>query len=299
MSIQVSFIIVNYKTGGLTNQCIDSIKKFTLNHDYEIIVVDNDSNDGSTDLIKNLHSDVLILESKENLGFGKANNLGVSFAKGKYVLLINSDTYLLNDSISVFWDFMELEKHLDVACCGGDLFDPDGKRQVAFGNFPSLLEAVSKMGFFIFYKDFFKKRINSGVFNYNNEIKEVDYVSGADMFIRKDVFQSMNGFDDDFFLYFEETELSLRFKRDGFKSFILPEAKIVHLEGASQDKDVSTINYSKLKRYYVSRYLYFKKSHGRLYTYTIKFLDCFREMIVLLIRRKGNLFKLINVVVKS
>jgi GT2 family glycosyltransferase len=297
--MDISFIIVNYKTPTLTLQCIQSIIQFTNKQLYEIIVVDNHSNDGSVEIIAKKYPSVILIASDVNLGFGKANNLASTIAKGKYFFLLNSDTYLLDDAGGQFWNFMELKENLGVACCGGDLFDFDGKQQVSYGNFPSIFEAFSILGFYMLYKQFFKRRVASGVYNYDEVIKKVDYLCGADMFIRGHIFKELNGFDNDFFLYYEETELSFRIQNMGFTSVLIPSIKIVHLEGASQTHENDTINYAKIERYYKSRSLYFNKTHGNMYSSSVKLLDCVKEIILFLIKSKGNIFKVLKIVIKS
>jgi len=294
--MDVSFIIVNYNTTALTEQCIESIKKYTKKQTYEIIVVDNASPDRSiTNLNKNYPEVKLILHT-ENIGFGRANNLAIDIATGRYFFLINSDTYLLNDAAAVFWNYMEASKHADVGCCGGALFYPNGKNQMCYGNFPSILEAVSLLGFYILYKDYFNKYICSGVINYSSENRVVDYITGADMFIRRSALEKTGGFDPEFFMYFEETELSFRLKKAGYRSALVPEAQIVHLEGASQDKG-AYFNFKKISMYERSKNLFFKKCHGKFYAGAVKAVSVFRNLVLLVLKGNSGYLKKAKIIV--
>lgn len=120
--MQVSIIIVNYNTKELIKNAIQSVFDKTENIDYEIIVIDNASQDGSVEDLKNTFQEkIKIIESKENLGFGRANNLGIKQAQGKYIFLLNSDIELINNAIKTFYDYMEQNEHVGV--CGGNLFN--------------------------------------------------------------------------------------------------------------------------------------------------------------------------------
>ena len=119
---QVSIIMVNYNTKELTKKAIQAVFDKTEGVEYEIIVVDNDSKDGSVEELKKTFQDkIIIIESKENLGFGRGNNLGIKQAKGKYIFLLNSDTELINNAIKIFYDYMEQNEQVGI--CGGNLYN--------------------------------------------------------------------------------------------------------------------------------------------------------------------------------
>lgn len=294
----VSIIIVNYNTTQLTKDCIRSIHEWTRKQSYEIIVVDNASPDKSIAALKAEFPEVKLLLSKENLGFGKANNLGIREATGQYIFLLNSDTYLIHDAIAVLHAYMEKPGHRKVGVCGAELFYPDGAPQMSFGNFPSIREAISNLGFFVLYKDYFEKHIRAGVFNYSPENKEVDYITGADMFIRGSVLKEAGAFDPDFFMYFEETELTYRIKKAGYQVVLVPGARIIHLEGASQDK-AAYFNYSKIKMLAESRQLYFKKSRGKVVALLIKVIYMLRSLLMFCLKRKKGYLETLKIIYKS
>ncbi|HEY0057409.1 MAG TPA: glycosyltransferase family 2 protein [Pedobacter sp.] len=296
--MDVSVIIVSYNTYQLTVECIHSVIKYTQYIEYEILVIDNNSSDGSSEKIKQRFPEVTVIQNKKNIGFGQANNLGVLNSRGKYVFFFNSDAYLTDNALKAFFDFMEQAENARVACCGGALFQANGLPQISYGNFPSLLEAVSDLGFYRFYKKYFQQHISSGVINYSNQVREVDYISGADMFIRRTALDIVGLFDKDFFLYFEETELSIRFKRAGFLSIFLPHVKIIHLEGASIKPGID-FNYAKLEQFAKSRVLFFRKCYGTNQARLMKFLYCWHTIILFILNRRGDLKKTMRIIANA
>lgn len=270
--VLISFIIVNFRTPDLVLGCVRSILELTKRQPYEIIVIDNASGDDSLERLGQVPQISLIANAK-NLGFGAANNIGARVAKGKYLFFLNSDTYLLNDAAAHFYDFMEDGQHQDVGCCGGNLLDQSRQKQVSFGNFPSLAETYSQLGFYRLYRAYYAERLAIGVVCQGEDPRTVDYVSGANMFFRSALFHALGGFDEDFFLYFEEAELSYRMQRRGFRSVVLPSVPIVHFEGGSNLLKGHQ-NEAKAVHFERSRQLFFKKTQGRSAAFLVKLLLC-------------------------
>lgn len=296
--MDVSIIIVNYNTTALIKQCINSIVKYCTKVAYEIIVIDNASSDRSIEEITELWPEITLILSKNNSGFGSANNMGIKIAKGKFYMLLNSDTYLVADILTPFLEFMKDPQNNDVAVCGAELSTGTEKATVSFGNFPSITDAILSLGGYLLIKSYYKKHINLGVVNYDSNVKVVDFISGAAMFIRKAVIDLVGPFDEDFFLYFEETELSFRIRQAGYKSVILPYVKIIHLEGQSQV--MADFNYSKYRNFAVSRNLYYVKAHGKLYALTAKLFHLAHALIFTLLRKEGgNLFRKLEILSRS
>lgn len=287
--MDVTVIIVNYNTVALSVECIQSVYQHTHKNTFEIIVIDNASADQSLREIAQLYPNIRFIFNEQNLGFGPANNQGISIANGKYIFLLNSDTLLTSDAISAFFDYMEMPSRHKVACCGGDLIKPDGSRQISFGNFPTIVEAISALGFCLFYKRYFDRDISSGVFNYSDQIKKVDYICGADMFIRTQVLKTIGAFDEDFFLYFEDTELSFRMVEAGYDLMLIPEVKIIHFESASTDKN--GFNYEKLIFYAKSRKLFFNKCYGKLSAVMVNKIYAIQAMIFFFVKWKSWYFR--------
>lgn len=258
--MDVSIIIINYNTVKLTLNAINSILEKTKNLKYEIIVVDNGSTDKSVEVLEKLdrvrYKDVVFVKSKKNLGFGKGNNYGVKYSKGKYIFLLNSDTLLINNAVKELYEFMENNKNVGI--CGGNLYSEDLKPAHSFNeSLPSIKNEILDIILFNKLKSIIlKKRLD---FNYSIKEKNVGYITGADLMIKKSLFKKIGEFDKDFFMYYEETELSNRVKQEGLAIVSLPKAKIIHLEGKSfKFKEFRS------KTMYESRYKYYKKVYGKV-----------------------------------
>ena len=256
--LAVSFIIVNYRTPDLVIQCIQSIRQFCLAVPYEIIVVDNHSQDQSVAQLSQC-SGIQLIKNDVNAGFAAANNRGAAVARGKYLYLLNSDTYLIHDAVSILFEYMENEAHADVAICGTDLINPDRKKQASFGNFPSIRELLFQFGFDRFFRHYYTDRLSQGVPCLFDTPKVVDFVSGASMFVRSEVYRQLKGMDEDYFLYFEETDFAWRAQLQGWKTMLLPAARVVHLEGGSQVGQ-TTNNFVKLANFTRGKELFFRKN---------------------------------------
>ncbi len=261
--MDVSVIIVNYRTKELTIQAIQSIYTYTVDINFEIIVVDNHSKDGSLESIKLKFPNVIYIDNEVNNGFGRANNQAAKIAKGKYIFLLNSDAYIQDNALLTFFNYMEKEENNNVAMCGGALYTGQNFETMSYGNFPSVWEAFSSVGFYLLYKNYYMKHIAAGVTNKGNSIKSVDYITGADMFIRKDIFNAIGGFDEDFFMYYEDTEICFRLKKYGYTLSIIPSVEIIHLVSVYREKN-KEINYDKVKLIAKSRKMFFKKCYGRM-----------------------------------
>ena len=263
IQMDVSIIFVNYNTCKLTIAAIDSVYKFTKKLNFEIVVVDNNSADNSVNQIKIKFPYVSVIENKKNLGFGQANNQGMEIAKGKYYFLLNTDTYLLNNAIELFFDFMEKIEHSDIAVVGGHLYTNTGDFNVSSGHFPNFKLFV-KGSFWrhCYKKEFYENEVLTPVLIGNEHPYEVDYVSGANYFVRSEVIKEAGVFNKSFFMYFEETELTLRIKRifKNAKVFVIPYAMIVHISQGSSLISKRSLQFR--LQYLKSKSLYFKFQNG-------------------------------------
>lgn len=233
--MDVSIIIINYNTIDPLIDCIKSVFEKTGDLEYEIIIVDNSPEKTNGTLSDSFGEKIRIINSPVNLGFGKANNLGASYATGKYLLLLNPDTYLLNNAVKVLAN--HLDANIDTAVVGGYLYFPDGNQTISYCeqfDYPKNERKAAS------WTSIFAKKINSKLLTKqsgkhvdNKAPRKVAYVFGADMMIRRDVFEELHGFDPEFFMYAEEQELSWRVHDLGYNIEVVPEARIVHLEGAA------------------------------------------------------------------
>jgi len=266
--IAVSVIIVNYNTFPLVRQCIDSIIKETSNITFEIVVVDNNSPDQSIRELKVIFPEITLILQKENKGFGAGNNVGASIAKGKYLFFLNSDTILINNAIGILHSFMESCPNAGV--CGGNLYTADKIPTISY----EPLKPRPLVRTFLLLSQMITRRIIGGsVFFCNGQQPRMinGYISGADFFVKSDLLRKVGGFDEDFFMYYEEIELTYRINRHGLRSYVVPEAKIIHLEGGSQ------IDKSGKKKIWMkeSRQLYYKKTGTKGL-----WLDCWEEKAI-------------------
>jgi GT2 family glycosyltransferase len=235
MKITLSIIIVSFKTKKILADCLDSILKNTKDLAYEVIVVDNGSSDGSVEMIAQYarrQKAITLIDAKENLGFGKANNLGAKSAKGEYLLFLNSDTLIkentLPESIRI------VQKHPNSGAYSCRLLNSDSSFQPSGGHFPSLgsliawqlfLDDIPVIGDFI--PSFHPKK------SQYDKNKKMDWVTGAYLIVKKKHFDEAGGFDEKIFMYTEEMELCYRLARLGYPTIYTNEPTLIHLGGAS------------------------------------------------------------------
>ena len=265
-SVDISIILVNYNTVRLTVDCIDSIFSFTHNVRFEVIVVDNASTDGSKELFEKDDRIQYIYEEK-NHGFGKANNIGASLAKGNYLFFLNSDTLLYENAIFDLFNF--LENNRDAIICGGNLVSKDKLPTSSFERlFPSISYVLNELLLKIPGKIIFGKNT---CYNYTRNPLKVAYVSGADLMIRKNIFKALNGFDETFFMYFEETDLCKRATKYG-NIYSIPHAHIIHFGGQSSKDSPKLPSNKKLSIQHDSSCYFFSKHYSTLYIKLYNFL---------------------------
>ncbi len=233
--MELSVIIVNWNTKKLLGDCLASIYKFTQNVEFEVIVVDNNSNDGSRKMVKEKFPKVKLIENKSNLGFAKANNIGFRQAKGKYILLLNSDTYLIENSFQKLVEFAKKQENLGVLT--PMLLNADKSIQQSIGFFPNLPQIFFWMTFIddLPFGQFLKPyHMDHDVF-YRSEQK-IDWVTGAALMIPKNVIQKSGELDEKIFMYGEDVEWCWRIKKAGFQIIYSPITQIVHIGRGSSGK---------------------------------------------------------------
>ena len=235
--VVLSVIVVSWNTKRLLSQCLESIEaKFPGNLEYEVIVVDNGSEDGSPEMVERSFPNVRLVRNVENLGFGPANNQGGRIAKGDYLLLLNSDCIVVDRGVTDILDYMD--QHRVVVIATGKVFNPDFSFQYPCRRFPTpvyiyysntlkLVKAIGPLDRRSFCKDL----------NFD-EVQEVDWVSGAYLFLRADAFDG-NIFDETIPMYYEDTYLCYEAKKKEFSVKYLPYAPVIHARGASARSDLS------------------------------------------------------------
>lgn len=294
--MDVSIIIVNYNTLHLLTECIDSIRSHTYGIEYEIIVVDNASSDGSVDFLKRHYPEVMTIEAGDNLGFGRANNIGITKSCGRYLFLLNSDTLLINNAVKIFYERAEklASEGRQIGAIGSILLGKDRNTCHSYGQFitpkSELKEVMSK------YLRFLKSASNTHPLKINGEIN-VDYVTGADMFIPRNVINATKGFDPDYFMYCEEVDWQKRMSEYGYERLIVEGPGIIHLEGGSDSKGHTFWKPSRLKNLYTSRKIYRRKHFNKLILPAINFLlgilDLPSVLLIALLTKNKEYLKLI------
>lgn len=225
-SIDVSVILVNYNTKQMTSDCIDSIISHTQGVTYEIILVDNASKDGSREFFTN-DPRVKYIYSEKNCGFGYGNNLGMHYAHGKYIFLLNTDTLLINNALKDF--FVYAESHEPNTVYGCWLVNGKGEDTCSYLHFPAFT-------FKQFWKMHVKHDMEDNLHVSIHSDRFVDIIVGADMFIPRGVIKTVGGFDTNIFMYAEEGEYQYRMMQAGIRRKLINQPQIIHLGGVVVEK---------------------------------------------------------------
>lgn len=258
--MKISVVIVNYNTKRLLKDCLDSIFKKTKGIEAQVIVVDNASSDGSQEMVRKNFPKVTLIENKKNLGFATGNNIGIKKAKGEYILLLNSDTKLVEDSPTKTVNFMEKNPKIGISSC--QLIGEDGEIQASGGFFPNLFLVFAWM-FFIDDLPFAGKLIRSfhphapKFYIHDPWYKKQhfqDWVTGAFFLVRKKVIDEIGFLDENIFMYVEEVEYCYRAKKEGWKVFYTPITKIIHLGGQSGTSKGAILGEYKGLKYFFAKH---------------------------------------------
>lgn len=234
-NLDVSIIIVSWNTSQITCECIQSIYEQTSELAYEIVVVDNASSDHSVEMVKTNFPEVILIENADNRGFAAANNQGMVVAQGRYVLLLNSDTIVLDKAIEKVVDFADT--HPEAAVVGCRVLNPDKLLQPTCFRYPSILYMILSTTYL--YKIFPKNKFfgREGMTWWDrSDTREVDVVTGCFMLVRHEALEQVGMMDEQFFMYGEETDWCYRFKQAGWKVMFMPDAEIIHIGGQSSKK---------------------------------------------------------------
>ena len=262
--IDVSIIIVNYNTKELLKSCINSIYAQTKEVTYEIIISDNGSKDGSIEMLKETFPEVKLIENNKNLGFGTANNRALEIAQGKYIFYLNSDTILLNNAIKLFFDYFNLNDDGNLGAIGAMLLNPDNTFTYSGGAFPIIKTEIINLikqnignvyltlGTILRFKNMHKKHV------FNEIYGNVEYITGAALFLKNNNYAK---FDEDFFLYYEDTYLQIKLNNANLRREIIQGPKIIHLNGGSVEEKMSIYRKASFSRinYEFSRIKYLRK----------------------------------------
>lgn len=225
--MDLSIIIVNYKTKNLVKECIKCIKFFNPQLNYEIIVVDNNSNDGIEEEINEKLKDVKCIVLPKNIGFAAGNNLGITFAKGRNVMILNPDIAIKKGELEKM--VLYIDQHPEIGILAPKLINPDGSLQYSCFRYPKFLTPIYRRTFLGKTKKG-KEIINKYLMKDwdHKNIQEVEWFLGACLLIPKKVLDKVGLFDERYFLYVEDTDLCKRFQKAGYKTVYFPEATLIH-----------------------------------------------------------------------
>jgi len=257
--IDVSIIIVSWNTNEILKGCLTSIFLETIGVSFEVIVIDNGSTDGTVEMIKCDFVDVLLIANCENKGFAAANNQGLIEARGKYSLLLNPDTVILDNAIAKVLSIADLNPNHAVVGC--KVYENKDVVQLTCFSFPCF--SVTLFNLTGLHKIFVRSRIFGKEkmmwWNRNSE-REVDVVSGMFMFVRKEAINAVGVMDEDYFVYAEEADWCYRFWEAGWRCLFTPDAKILHLDGGG--KSTAQISVKMFVQMQKSILIYHKKNIG-------------------------------------
>lgn len=288
--MKLSIVIVNYNVQHFLEQCLQSVRKALKNIPAEIFVVDNGSVDGSVEIIKQKFHEVKLIVNEKNLGFSRANNQAIKQARGEYILLLNPDTVVQEDTFEKTLRFMD--EHPDAGGLGVMMLDgkgnflPESKRGL-----PTPLVAFYKIFGLSFLFPESKKfgKYHLGYLD-KNKIHEVDVLAGAFMLIRKAVLDKIGLLDETFFMYGEDIDLSYRITQAGYKNYYFPETRIIHYKGESTKK--SSLNYVLV--FYNAMGIFarkhFTKNRAKIFSFLIYTAIAFRASIALVKRFITQIF---------
>ncbi len=281
--VMLTVQIVNWNAREPLRAALRSIMAHPPLYEYEIIVLDNASSDGSVQMLEKEFPEVKLIVSERNLGFSKGHNLAARAAQGKYLFILNPDTEVLPGALEALVAYAE--RHPEVAIIGPKILNPDGSLQYSCRRFPNPAAALFRntpLGK-LFPNNPYTREYLMTDWDHNS-IREVDWVSGAALFIRREVYKQLGGFDEQFFMYCEDTDLCYRARQAGYKVIYYPEPKIKHAIGRSTDLVANRM----IITFHRSMYLFYKKHYAR------RTLVLLRPLVPLGLALRASLFLLKN-----
>lgn len=287
----LSICLVNHNAKEITMDCIGSIYDKTNKLSFEIILVDNNSSDDTLVSIRNSYPEVKIIKNKKNLGFAKANNQAIKDAQGKYIFLLNNDTVLKNNALRLMFECMEKDAKLGLLTC--KLFEEDGRIQnncrsfplTPFDTFFGRASLFSKL----FPDNAITKRNILSNWDYNSA-REVDWVSGAAMMIRRNVFEHEELLDENFYMYWEDADISKRIKSAGWKIMFIPDAQIIHFTGKGGGNRSLSLRLWTLYQMHRSAHYYFLKHYYKSPFHPMAIFTYIGMLILVIFKGAGEIF---------
>jgi GT2 family glycosyltransferase len=288
--MKLSIVIVNYNVKHFLDQCLTSVRRAIAGIDAEVWVVDNNSVDGSVQMLREKFPEVRLIANKENVGFSRANNQAIRHSKGEYVLLLNPDTVVEDDTFSKIIRFMD--SHPEAGGLGVKMIDgkgnflPESKRGLPTPDV-AFYKIFGLSRFFPRSRTFGKYHLG---FLDKDKINEVEILSGAFMFLRREALDKTGLLDEDFFMYGEDIDLSYRIIRAGYKNYYFPETRIIHYKGESTKK--SSVNYVFVfyRAMVIFARKHFSQKNARLFSLLINMAIWLRASVAILSRFLSKAF---------
>lgn len=255
--VALTVVIVSWNVRELLRSCLQSIVAVPSKLQLQIVVIDNASNDGSVEMVRAEYPQVQVIANARNRGFSAANNQGLEVSQGRYLLLLNPDTEVVDDALPVMVEYMDL--HPQVGAVGPELRFPDGTLQPSRRRFPSLATALVEST--VVQECWPDNRIVRRYYMSDtpaDAVQPVDWVVGACLMVRRGAYEQVGGLDDGYFMYSEEMDWCRRIKGAGWEIFYLPTATILHHEGKSSEQVVPARHI----HFQSSKVRYFHKFHG-------------------------------------
>jgi GT2 family glycosyltransferase len=246
----ISIIIINWNTRQLLLDCLASVYKTIQQASFEVFVVDNGSADGSVEAVARQYSGVKLIANSRNEGFARANNSAIRSMKGRYAVLLNSDTLLKQGAIDDMFAFMET--HPDAGMCGPQLLYGDGSKQTSTGVFPDIVSELASKSLKRLFS-FARRGASRSSFEGPTP---VDFIIGACMFARKSAIDDVGMLDEEYFFFYEEIDWCFRMNKKGWRVYHVPAIEIYHFGGQS----TKNINLKARVESWRSRYLFLRKS---------------------------------------
>jgi len=236
-SIDTSIAIVTYNNSNVIKKCLNSIFETTKNLKFELIIVDNSSSDDTIEIIENNFKNIKLIQNNKNIGFGAAHNIAIKSGKGKYHLVLNPDIIFTENSIEKLVNFMEANPA--VGLVSPKIVYPDGKIQYLCKRFPCLFDLAVRRFTPRFIQDLFKKRIDYFEMRETgyNKIMDVPYLSGSIMLFRKSILEKIGGFDENYYMYFEDADITRRMAEIS-RTVFYPYTSVIHLWEQGSHKDI-------------------------------------------------------------
>ncbi|MBI4744267.1 MAG: glycosyltransferase family 2 protein [Actinobacteria bacterium] len=287
--MDLSIIIINWNTKSMLFDCLTSIFNSNPTVTCEVIVVDNFSTDGSVEMVKSKFPSIVLIENSENLGFCKAANKGIRKSVSENLLILNSDTKIFTGTLDTLIEFAK--NHSNIGAVGPMLINSDGSLQYSCRRFPSfIMGTIHAFLGFISPSNSYTKSYMMTDWDHKTE-REVDWISGAAMFLRKEAVLDIGLFDENYFMYVEDVDICYQLWKKGWKVYYCPQAKVMHYIGESskQKSPGMIIEHHRSMYYFLTKQN--KDNHKRIFNFFIAIGLSIRAVIMLVLnffKKKGS-----------